>query len=319
MKAVLLILSIGLTVCFGQAPEPKTINGGVINGKAETLTRPPFPAAARAVRACGAVNVQVTIDVSGAVTDATAASGHPLLRSASVKAALESRFKPTMLAGTPVRVNGIIVYNFTCPISVEEIGYFLGRAATASEFPADFPASRILSAIGSDWTAERESLEKISAYIAFRESERRRQASVTRQDSEDQERKATSNRAKFDINLSASRTDGQIILIDPAAFDPAAAAEELIEDLSDRISGDGDGSWMFKLAVLAGRVAGVAADELKFISAVDDFARHLDAAPEDTVRGTLERAADLLRAARELPPGVERTKAVANLAQRLFR
>ena len=91
---------------------PKTISGGVVNSKATNLVKPEYPAAARAVNAEGAVNVQVTIDESGDVISAVATSGHPLLRDASVQAARASKFSPTLLSGQPVKVTGVVVYNF---------------------------------------------------------------------------------------------------------------------------------------------------------------------------------------------------------------
>jgi len=91
---------------------PKTISGGVLNGKAVSLPKPPYPPAARAVRASGAVSVQVLIDESGRVVSASAASGHPLLQAAAVAAARQARFSPTLLSGQPVKVSGIITYNF---------------------------------------------------------------------------------------------------------------------------------------------------------------------------------------------------------------
>ena len=93
-------------------PVPKQISGGVLNGKATSLPKPPYPAAARAVRAAGAVSVQVLIDESGNVVSASAVSGHPLLRAAAVQAARGARFSPTMLSGQPVKVSGVITYNF---------------------------------------------------------------------------------------------------------------------------------------------------------------------------------------------------------------
>lgn len=119
---ILLILGAGLSGISAQedggAPanqNPKQISGGILNGKATNLVKPPYPAAAKAVRASGAVNVQVTIDESGNVISATAVSGHPLLRAAAVEAARSSKFSPTMLSGQPVKVTGIIVYNFVLP------------------------------------------------------------------------------------------------------------------------------------------------------------------------------------------------------------
>ncbi len=104
----------------GEAPPPpkkvaKTISGGVLNGKATSLPKPAYPPAARAVRAAGAVVVSVTIDESGRVISASAVSGHPLLKPAAVAAAQGARFSPTLLSGQPVKVTGVITYNFVAP------------------------------------------------------------------------------------------------------------------------------------------------------------------------------------------------------------
>ena len=93
-------------------PVPKQISGGVLNGKATSLPKPPYPPAARAVRASGAVSVQVLIDENGNVVSASAVSGHPLLRAAAVAAARGAKFSPTKLSGQPVKVSGVITYNF---------------------------------------------------------------------------------------------------------------------------------------------------------------------------------------------------------------
>lgn len=91
---------------------PKTLSGGVLNGKAAELPKPQFPRAARAVRVSGAVPVQVLIDEKGEVFMAQAAGGHPLLRYNAVTAACGAKFMPTLLSGQPVKVVGIITYNF---------------------------------------------------------------------------------------------------------------------------------------------------------------------------------------------------------------
>ena len=101
------------------APTPKPtphapISGGVLNGRAVNLVQPPYPAIARSAHACGSVSVQILIDENGSVTSAHAVSGHPLLQAAATSAARGSRFTPTKLSGQPVKVSGIIVYNFTC-------------------------------------------------------------------------------------------------------------------------------------------------------------------------------------------------------------
>jgi periplasmic protein TonB len=93
-------------------PIPKIISKGVVNGSAISLPKPPYPPAAKAVRAAGTVSVQVTIDENGNVISASAAGGHPLLQQAAVSAARQAKFRPTLLSGTPVKVTGIITYNF---------------------------------------------------------------------------------------------------------------------------------------------------------------------------------------------------------------
>lgn len=92
---------------------PKVVSLGVINGKAASLPKPPYPPTAKAVNASGAVQVQVLIDETGNVVSAKAISGHPLLRDASERAARSAKFTPTKLSNVPVKVNGLIVYNFT--------------------------------------------------------------------------------------------------------------------------------------------------------------------------------------------------------------
>lgn len=96
-------------------PPPKPtapISGGVLNGKAISLPKPPYPPIARQAHAAGTVTVQVTIDENGSVISARAVSGHPLLQAAAVQAARGARFSPTKLSGQPVKVTGVITYNF---------------------------------------------------------------------------------------------------------------------------------------------------------------------------------------------------------------
>ncbi len=98
-------------------PEPKAaprapISGGVLNGKALSLPKPPYPQIAKAAHASGTVVVQVLIDENGNVVSARAVSGHPLLQAVAVAAARGARFSPTKLSGQPVKVTGVIQYNF---------------------------------------------------------------------------------------------------------------------------------------------------------------------------------------------------------------
>ena len=93
-------------------PPKAPISGGVLNGKAVRLVQPPYPAIARSARAAGQVRVQIVIDENGNVVSAAPVSGHPLLQGAAVAAARASKFTPTKLSGMPVKVSGVIIYNF---------------------------------------------------------------------------------------------------------------------------------------------------------------------------------------------------------------
>lgn len=94
------------------ARPPGSISGGVLNGKAIELPKPIYPPIARQAHASGTVVVQVIIDETGNVISAQAVSGHPLLQLVCVGAARNAKFSPTKLAGQPVKVTGVITYNF---------------------------------------------------------------------------------------------------------------------------------------------------------------------------------------------------------------
>ena len=92
--------------------ERRAINGGVLNGKTADMPLPEYPAIARQAHASGAVTVEITIDENGSVVSARAVDGHPLLQAAAVNAARRAIFTPTRLSGEPVKVTGVLVYNF---------------------------------------------------------------------------------------------------------------------------------------------------------------------------------------------------------------
>ena len=93
-------------------PKKTIVSGGVLNGKAISKPQPAYPPIAKAARASGTVTVQILVDESGRVVSASAVSGHPLLQQAAVAAARNARFSPTLLSGQPVKVSGVITYNF---------------------------------------------------------------------------------------------------------------------------------------------------------------------------------------------------------------
>lgn len=87
-------------------------NVGIVNGIAIQLRKPKYPPAAIALNISDTVQVQVTIDENGNVISAKAVKGNPILRNAAEDAARQSRFTPTLSNGLPVKVTGLIIYNF---------------------------------------------------------------------------------------------------------------------------------------------------------------------------------------------------------------
>jgi TonB family protein len=84
----------------------------VLNGKALSIPKPSYPSIARSAHASGVVVVWVSVDETGKVISASAVTGDRLLRSAAVDAAKLARFAPVMLNGQPVKITGLITYNF---------------------------------------------------------------------------------------------------------------------------------------------------------------------------------------------------------------
>ncbi|HEX8146101.1 MAG TPA: energy transducer TonB [Pyrinomonadaceae bacterium] len=88
------------------------IPGGVLNRKAVKKPAPEYPSVAKGVRASGTVTVYIVVDEKGNVESASAVSGHTLLQPPSVEAARRAKFKPTTICGHPVKVSGVVTYNY---------------------------------------------------------------------------------------------------------------------------------------------------------------------------------------------------------------
>ena len=107
-----------VAVTLDQPPPPvekpltTVVRKEVINSEAISLPKPAYPRLAVEMRTQGSVAVQVLIDQTGKVISAQVMSGHPLLSAAAVKAAYLARFSPTIIGDQPVKVSGIITYNF---------------------------------------------------------------------------------------------------------------------------------------------------------------------------------------------------------------
>lgn len=115
------------------------ISGGVMNTKAINLVKPEYPLAAKRLKVRGTVKVSILIDEKGNVIKAEAYSGHLLLKANSVSAALQSTFTPTTVGGNPVKVRGMIIYNYVLDVfNWLEIGYGVRGGRFLEMLPGGF-------------------------------------------------------------------------------------------------------------------------------------------------------------------------------------
>ena len=85
---------------------------GSLFAYATTKTAPVYPAAAKTIRASGAVKVEVTIGENGEVASVDKASGPMMLQTAAKDAIRKWRFKPFTRDGQPVKAIGFVTFNF---------------------------------------------------------------------------------------------------------------------------------------------------------------------------------------------------------------
>jgi TonB family protein len=110
-------------------------SGGMLEGSATRKVAPAYPPIAKAAKAQGSVQVNVTVDENGNVAAAEAVGGHPLLRDAAIEAAKQWQFKPTLVGGEAVKVQGILTFNFTLQGKDEEPGQVALTPPVAAAMP----------------------------------------------------------------------------------------------------------------------------------------------------------------------------------------
>ena len=90
----------------------KPIDGGVLNSKALELPQPKYPEEARKAKVAGRVTVKILLDEKGKLISAEAIDGPEALRASAVEAARRARFTLTLIGTRPVRVTGVLTYDF---------------------------------------------------------------------------------------------------------------------------------------------------------------------------------------------------------------
>ena len=98
---------------FAREPQDESFGPKILNGMAISLPKPEYPREARDRNLSGTVVVKIWVDETGKVISAKdMCGGPPYLRESCVASALKARFTPTKLSGMPIKVSGVIQYNF---------------------------------------------------------------------------------------------------------------------------------------------------------------------------------------------------------------
>jgi TonB family protein len=305
-----LLLFILMTACAGltsvsaqETPAvPKVINGGVINGKATNLVKPAYPAAARAVRAEGAVNVQVTIDEEGNVIAASAVSGHPLLRAAAVEAARASKFAPTRLSGQAVKVTGIIVYNFVAggaPVrsAAMTVNWFqAGQTISALENMRTlryFQPSALNYMIPADWTAERDQIKRL---------EELKQAELeSSPEGEAPKERVIDERTVSDAGKQPVKTQTLTVTVSPerkVSSEVTAISQSLMSSIQGRLAASELDLWYFNLGINVSRAlldadSRSAEKRVNGVKPLREFMKNIPAGVAESVPADLEKIASI--------------------------
>jgi hypothetical protein len=90
----------------------REINVGVLNDRATSLPKPAFLVTAKRLDAPVTVSVEVVVDPTGRVVEATAQNGSRAMREAAETAARRATFLPFYYEGRPVRARGRMNFGF---------------------------------------------------------------------------------------------------------------------------------------------------------------------------------------------------------------
>jgi TonB family protein len=316
---------LGFSIASAQTDMPaKPINGGVLNGKATSLAKPVYPSAARAVNAEGAVSVQVVIDEEGNIASATAISGHPLLRQSAEQAALQSKFAPTKLTGQPVRVSGIITYNFVAGASATswvKVGYDLASLEKFASVNASYLIA-MSERIPKDWTSERENLSQLSTLTAntYPMPSRGEGSGIGSAVVKSDEKITTT------VENSADGTVVKKMKIVRSTDAPSEATAEqisivqnLTSSLHSRLGSDPKAAWQFNLGIALGRAFSNVRNTSDPQGLVDSLRQQIAAAPADIAPVYLENVNKIVSILETRERTEEQRQQIGQLLSSLFK
>lgn len=299
------VLFVFLIICStnASAQTPQVLTGGILNGKADVLVKPQYPAAARAVNASGAVKVEILIDEKGNVVSAKAISGHPLLRAASEKAALESKFPPTFLDGKAVKVSGTILYNFvgqTRPKTFTEIGFALGVLEKAEIAPGNISIFEISDNLPAEWKEEKTKLFDFYKKTEPVPVESEKQTTLKTESAEEKSKNfqtQSSDRAPVISSMAFKAEPATSTApVEPEQYSPdrPKISAELIAMMEKRLENEPNQLWKFKAGATFGKISAQSTDANKMKAEASNLSKLIATAPNDISAVKIENMGKLL-------------------------
>lgn len=109
-------------ILYKGKPEPVELALDFFSCKLIKNPYPKYPDGARRFAGARVILVNVDVDETGRVTSARMTSGEPVFKEASEKAALNAQLRPTIVDGRPVKVTGVIKYQYLIKVSTMIVG-----------------------------------------------------------------------------------------------------------------------------------------------------------------------------------------------------
>ncbi len=111
MKSLKILLVIGASALFAQAPLKKVTRAEALNA-VTSKSQPEYPPMARQLKIEGSVEVDAVVTETGTVEEVNIVSGNPILTKPAAEAVKKWKFAPFLQDGKPVRASAPIVIVF---------------------------------------------------------------------------------------------------------------------------------------------------------------------------------------------------------------
>jgi periplasmic protein TonB len=92
-------------------PAPREVSRKEMKQLFVKKVRPEYPPLARQARIAGKCIIRIVIAADGSLRDAKFVSGHPLLGPSAMRAVRESKYRPYLVDGSPVEVQGEVEFD----------------------------------------------------------------------------------------------------------------------------------------------------------------------------------------------------------------